>query len=110
MAAAEERRMDCIDCHNRPTHVYTAPDRAVDRALVGGSIDRTLPFAKAQTVDVLSRDYKTTQEGIDTIGRELRAFWSQKYPAVFASKRAVVDKTIATTQQIFRDTRFPEMK
>jgi nitrate/TMAO reductase-like tetraheme cytochrome c subunit len=23
----EQRRMDCIDCHNRPTHVYTPPDR-----------------------------------------------------------------------------------
>ena len=29
----EQRRMDCIDCHNRPTHVYTPPDRAVDQAM-----------------------------------------------------------------------------
>src|ERR1043165_2192161 len=110
IATAEKRRMDCIDCHNRPTHIYTPPDRAVDRALVAGTIDRTLPFVKAQTVDVLSRDYKSTQEAVDTIGRELRAFWSQKYPAVFASKRAAVDRSITTTQNIFRSTRFPEMK
>jgi len=110
IAAAEKRRMDCIDCHNRPTHIYTPPDRAVDRALVAGTIDRTLPFVKAQTVDVLSRDYKSTQEAVDTIGRDLRAFWSQKYPAVFASKRAAVDRSVATTQSIFRSTRFPEMK
>ena len=110
IAAAEKRRMDCIDCHNRPTHVYTPPDRAVDRALVAGTIDRTLPFAKAQTVDVLSRDYTTAQQGIDTIARELRAFWSGKYAAVYAAKRPAVDRTIASTQEIFRTTRFPEMK
>ncbi len=110
IASMPQRRMDCIDCHNRPTHIYTPPDRSVDRALVAGTIDRTLPFAKAQTVDVLSRDYKTTQEGVDTIARDLRAFWSQKYPAVFAAKRPAIDRSIATTQQIFRTTRFPEMK
>jgi len=110
IAAAEHRRMDCIDCHNRPTHIYTAPDRAVDRALVAGTIDRTLPFAKAQTVDVLGRDYKTTDEAVATIARELRAFYSAKYPAVFAQKRQTVERAITTTQDIFKATRFPEMK
>ena len=23
---ADKRRMDCIDCHNRPTHIYVPPD------------------------------------------------------------------------------------
>jgi hypothetical protein len=40
------RTMDCIDCHNRPTHIYVPPDRSIDRALLGGRIDRTLPYVK----------------------------------------------------------------
>src|SRR5580765_7594800 len=26
IAKAEKRRMDCVDCHNRPTHIYVSPD------------------------------------------------------------------------------------
>ncbi|HEX8894862.1 MAG TPA: NapC/NirT family cytochrome c, partial [Terriglobales bacterium] len=47
---ASKRQMDCIDCHNRPTHIYTAPDLSVDRSMVAGSIDPSLPFIKAQSV------------------------------------------------------------
>src|SRR5271165_4241179 len=50
---ADKRRMDCIDCHNRPTHIYVAPDLSVDRAISGRSIDATLPFIKKEGVDVL---------------------------------------------------------
>ena len=25
--------MDCIDCHNRPTHTYELPERALDGAM-----------------------------------------------------------------------------
>ena len=25
--------MDCIDCHNRPTHTFQLPDRALDQEI-----------------------------------------------------------------------------
>ena len=35
------RTMDCIDCHNRPTHVFDeSPSRALDRAFAAGALDR----------------------------------------------------------------------
>ena len=37
LAKGERRRMDCIDCHNRPSHPFAAtPERAVNRALADG--------------------------------------------------------------------------
>ncbi len=34
LAKGERRRMDCIDCHNRPSHKFAAtPERAVNEAL-----------------------------------------------------------------------------
>ena len=37
----ERRRMDCMDCHNRPGHPFSAtPERAVDGALARGEISR----------------------------------------------------------------------
>src|SRR5215469_12222671 len=49
---AAKRRMDCIDCHNRPSHIYTPPDLSVDRGISGRSIDASLPFIKQQGVQV----------------------------------------------------------
>lgn len=110
IAAAPARRMDCIDCHNRPTHIYVPPDRSIDRALLAGTIDRTLPFVKAQAVEVLSKDYASTSQAIDGIASSLRGYYTTKYPAVYASKRQQVEGAVAKVQNIFRNTRFPEMK
>ena len=49
--------MDCIDCHNRPTHAFEVPERALDKAIKEGLISPTLPFVKKQAVLVLKRDY-----------------------------------------------------
>ncbi|HEU5451632.1 MAG TPA: NapC/NirT family cytochrome c, partial [Terriglobales bacterium] len=50
VAKDAKRRMDCVDCHNRPTHIYTPPDRSVDDALLAHRIDPSLPFVKQQAV------------------------------------------------------------
>ena len=68
---ADKRRMDCIDCHNRPTHIYVPPDLSVDRAITGRSIDATLPFIKQQGVEVLTADYKTTDEAQNAIADKI---------------------------------------
>ena len=40
------REMDCMDCHNRPTHTFELPERALDSAMSAGLISPALPFAK----------------------------------------------------------------
>ena len=42
IAKADKRRMDCVDCHNRPTHIYVPPDLSVDRAMALNTIDPSL--------------------------------------------------------------------
>ena len=32
----EERVMDCMDCHNRPTHIFLSPEEAMDQKIVHG--------------------------------------------------------------------------
>ena len=48
--AGERRKMDCIDCHNRPTHAFDMPAIAVDAALESGELDRTIPYVKRDAV------------------------------------------------------------
>ena len=99
IAAAPKRRMDCVDCHNRPTHVYTPPDKAVDRALLAGRLNRSLPYIKQQAVTALTKDYKTTPEALKTIAADIQKFYAPKD----------VRNQIAELQSIFQTIRFPEM-
>ena len=102
--------MDCVDCHSRPAHNYLSPDRAVDRALLTGSIDRSLPYAKQQAVNILSKNYGSTAQAVQTIGRDFPAYYSKTYPDVYAARRASVDNSAKSLQRIFQLTRFPEMR
>ncbi len=110
VASAAKRRMDCVDCHNRPTHVYVSPDRAVDKAILAGKIDRSLPFVKQQSVAALVKDYPTTPVGERGVAGDLIAYYQKTYPAVYQSKRAAVENSAAALRQIFSSTRFPEMR
>jgi len=110
IATAAKRRMDCVDCHNRPTHIYRSPDRAVDTALRGGRIDRTLPFIKQQAVAVLAADYLSTDAAVAAIAKNLPAYYKENYPDAYTGKKAQIDGAVVEVQQIFKGIRFPEMR
>lgn len=110
LQSMESRRMDCVDCHNRPTHIYTPPDKAVDTALFANDINRTLPYIKQQSVEILSRDYKSTDDAVATIAKEIPAYYAKNYPDVASGRKADVERAVAQLQNIFKTIRFPEMK
>lgn len=107
---ANKRRMDCIDCHNRPTHIYTPPDVSVNRSMAAGSIDPNLPFIKAQSVEALTADYKTQDEAKQAISDKLNKFYTDKYPQVASAKADSIKNSIAEVQRIYSTTFFPTMK
>ena len=107
---ASKRGMDCIDCHNRPTHIYTPPDVSVDRSMAAGGIDPSLPFIKAQGVEVLTADYKTQDEARKAIGEKIPKFYADKYPQLASSKTDSVKNAVAELQRIYDTTFFPGMK
>ncbi len=107
---ADKRRMDCIDCHNRPSHIYVPPDLSVDRAISGRSIDFTLPFIKQQGVEVLTADYKTTDEALKAIAEKIPKFYQEKYPQVASAKADSIKSAVVELQRIYSSTFFPYMK
>ena len=74
VAAAHPRVMDCIDCHNRPTHIYQAPSAAVNLALSTGRIDSTLPFIMRVAVGALTGRYASTTAALAGRSAGLTAF------------------------------------
>jgi nitrate/TMAO reductase-like tetraheme cytochrome c subunit len=105
-----QRRMDCIDCHNRPTHIYLSPNEAVDRSLTAGKLDVALPFVKAKAVAVLSAPYMTNDEALAAIESELTNFYRTSYPDIFATRNESVTAAVAEVKQIYQTYFFPEMK
>src|SRR6185436_3124974 len=110
IAAAPKRRMDCVDCHNRPTHIYTPPDRAVDKSLLANRIPRDLPYIKQQAVEVLTKDYATTGQAVKAISTDLQKYYEENYADLHRSRQPDIRKAIAELQAIFQTIRFPEMK
>jgi NapC/NirT cytochrome c family, N-terminal region len=105
-----KRRMDCIDCHNRPTHIYHPPARSVNHVLSMGWIDPKLPEAKATAVKGLEAPYATRQGGLDSISLAIHEKYDRDYPAVAAAKKAEIDRMVEEVQKIFERNYFPEMR
>ncbi|HEY1272382.1 MAG TPA: NapC/NirT family cytochrome c [Terriglobales bacterium] len=104
------RKMDCVDCHNRPTHVYVPPDRAVDESLLSARLDVSLPFLKQQAVAVLTNPYPSTEAAMEGIATDLHKFYLTKYPDIDKNKQNEIRNAITEVQRIYKSTTFPEMK
>lgn len=110
MSTAERRRMDCIDCHNRPAHVYLPPDVAVDQSFVAGRLDLSLPYLKRKAVEVLSGSYDTTPQALTSIDKGLNAYYQTNYKDVSLQKQAAIKGAVTEVQRIYQTYFFPEMK
>lgn len=110
ISSGEKRRMDCIDCHNRPAHVYLPPDLAVDQSLSAGKLDPTLPFIKRQAIAALTQSYSTEDEAIKAIASTLETFYRSSYGDIHRERADTIKSAISETQRIYRTYFFPEMK
>lgn len=110
IAKAEKRSMDCVDCHNRPTHIYVPPDLAVDNSLLARRLDASLPFLKQQAVTALTANYDTTDAAMQGIAKSMGSFYETKYPELAKSKQLEIRTAVDELQRIYRNTTFPEMK
>jgi hypothetical protein len=105
----ERRRMDCMDCHNRPSHPIAAtPARAVNELMARGAIPKTLPFVRRETVKALKTTYTTQEEAARGIAEALRGFYRSQ-PMVSSPDGQDVDRVVQATVGIYRRNVFPEM-
>ncbi len=105
----ETRLLDCVDCHNRPTHIYQMPEEAVDAALVDDAMDRTLPYVRREAVRLLRGSYLSEADATTGIADSLRAFYQREYPDVLTQSGDAVDAAARTITAIWRRNIFPDM-
>ena len=110
IATAPRRKMDCVDCHNRPAHVYIPPDLAVNQSFAAGKLDQSLPYLKRQAIEVLTRSYNTEPEALQAIGSGLDQFYKTHYAEIYNTRNNELKAAISEIQRIFQTYTFPEMK
>lgn len=99
------RVMDCMDCHNRPAHVFPTANEAVEKAMTAGTLSTKLPNIKRVAVQAMTQKEITT----DAIApQKIADFIRSKYtdPAVAAE----VPGAVTAVQQVFAASIFPERK
>lgn len=106
----ELRLMDCVDCHNRPTHIIYAPDRAVNRSMEAGRMDPSLPYLKKVALEALTEPYETEQEAGRRIESYIRGFYEKYDRNVYESRRSSINQAVQEVQSIYRRNFFPRMK
>lgn len=110
IAGGERRLMDCIDCHNRPSHPIAAtPERAVNDAMARGDIPKALPFIHREAVNALKGKYDSAQAADEGISRRLREFYRTQQPAAYMSQRSEVERAVNATVAVFKRNVFPTM-
>ncbi len=104
------REMDCMDCHNRPSHVYMPPAFFVDNAITSGAIPQNLPEIKYIAMDLLEEEFTSYAAAEETITNGINEYYRQNYPEIFNTNYQLIEKAINGLLAEFNKNIFPEMK
>jgi hypothetical protein len=102
--------MECVDCHNRPTHTFELPEHAMDKALARGDIAVTLPYIKKKGLELLKVDYATNAEAAAKLPTALVGFYQQNYPDLYAHRSEDIVQAGNAVLAIYNRNVFPDLK
>jgi len=108
-ADATWRTMDCVDCHNRPTHVYRRPDAEIDLSITEGRIDSALPYIKREGMTALRGKYESHDQARVGIAAAIRDYYGQAHPAIAAEQATAIDAAATELGNIYSYNVFPAM-
>ena len=103
------RVMDCVDCHNRPTHIYKPAATALDDAMTAGKIPTDLPYFHREAMAVLTAEYDSKELALEEINRQMQAFYAEQHPEVIEEYSQPLETAIKGVQTIYHDNVFPSM-
>jgi hypothetical protein len=102
------RVMDCLDCHNRPTHRFDLPEAAVDLAFANGRLDVAVPFLRRESVRVL-REVVPAEDSAALVAQRLTAIYQADHPAELPALTEVLGETADELARILDRNVFPAM-
>lgn len=104
------RVMDCIDCHNRPTHVYYSAEQAVDLALERDFIARDLPYVRREGLKAVRAEYASHEEAELGIAAAIDSFYRAEYPGLASSRADDIQEAGRVLGRLYANNVFPSMR
>ncbi|MBU0664230.1 MAG: NapC/NirT family cytochrome c [Proteobacteria bacterium] len=80
------RTMDCIDCHNRPTHIYDDLERVVDFGLYSKKLNPEIEGIREDSIAVLKIEYASRNEATEKIVQDLQERVAKRHGTDFVAK------------------------
>ncbi len=109
VGSTDVRTMDCVDCHNRATHIYQEPDRAVDEKIRLGDIDRDLPYIRREGLAAIRGGYPSLEAARSGIRAGLESFYRRNYPDQASAWYDRIDAAIVELEGIWARNIHPGM-
>jgi hypothetical protein len=107
LADVPERVMDCVDCHNQPSHRFDEKAVALDEAMAAGRISPKLPFIRKKATEVLDGEFPR-EEAQERIGEALTAFYTEEEP-LGADLKPLLEPAIEEVSRIWLRNVYPNM-
>jgi nitrate/TMAO reductase-like tetraheme cytochrome c subunit len=107
--SGQRRRMDCIDCHNRAAHSFDTPEDALNKDMVQGSPNTSLPFVHKEGLLLIKADYSSKEVATKQITEKFITFYRSQYPAIWNAQQAQVNQAAKTLVAIYGNNVFPAM-
>ncbi len=104
------RTMDCVDCHNQPSHSFHSPDYEIDRAIAAERLNSDIPSIKQVSVNAMNKKYKSDAEAMKGITNSITDFYRTNYPVFYSQKKKTVNNAIKAVKAAFHNSIFPAMK
>ncbi|RME82129.1 MAG: hypothetical protein D6775_11705 [Caldilineae bacterium] len=102
-------RMDCIDCHNRISHLFRHPDDLVDDAVAKGRLNRSIPFIRAWAASILKDEFESHEEAAAK-AESLDEWYARNFPDYYAENKDKIRQAIDTIKELYTLSVFPEME
>jgi nitrate/TMAO reductase-like tetraheme cytochrome c subunit len=110
ISVTQTRTMDCIDCHNRPSHNYKSPPVYFDKAMLNGAISKDIPFIKKVAMGILKQTFSDKDSAFIMIKDSISKFYKSEYSNYYSSNSNLIDNSITSIQKAFAENTFPGMK
>lgn len=108
-AVVETRTMDCVDCHNRPTHQYDgAPEIAINWAFSTGLLDAQVPWLRKMALPLLAREDRARDDAEAEYLQELGAAYDAD-PQAEKPAPEVLAQAAAGLAELYNRNVYPKM-
>lgn len=105
------RTMDCIDCHNRPTHVYDDLEQKIDFGLHSKKLNAEIEGIREDSLKVLQKEYTSREEAKEQIVASLLALQAERHGSDFVAKNEpALISSGAYLLEAYMANVWPEMK